>query len=331
MTALRIGVLGAGAHCTVNHGPSWRDVAAARPGEVELVAVCDLDAERGQTFADRFGFARSVTDLDALLQEGLDGIAAITPIAVTEALAGRILEAGVPVVIEKPPGVGIEGARRLRDVAVSTGTAHMISFNRRFMPGLQKARQWMADGGHRPRHVVSRILRVNRLEPEFARDTGLHQVDAVLSVIGRPTRVVGHREIRADSRAANYTARIETADGMSASIVQTPDVGVADESMEILGDGFRIYVDCQVGGVCIDLAGERVVEWSAADEDLPMHVANGALGETEAFVDALASGTAMSPTMEDGVVTMEAILALQEGRTWVGNKLPGATSCADQL
>lgn len=315
MSALRIGLLGAGAHSTQNHGPAWRDYVARHPGAVELVAVCDLDAERAQNYADCFGFAQVQTSLDALLDTGLDGLVAITPMDRTESLAGRILEAGVAVVIEKPPGVGVEGARRLLSVAERTGTPHMISFNRRFAPPLERARAWMATGGHQPRHVISRMLRRNRLEPDFARDTGLHQVDVLLSVIGKPTRVAGHKEFPNGARAANYTARIETGTGITASVVQTPDVGVAEESMEILGDGFRVWLDFQEGAVRIEADGACVLEWSAAGQGMELHEMNGAYGETVAFVEGLHSG-AMAPTMADGLVTMQAICALQEGITW---------------
>ncbi len=313
---LRIGLLGAGAHSQQNHGPSWRDYVIRHPGVVELVAVCDLDADRAKAYADNFGFARVTTDLDQLLAEGLDGLVAITPMDVTEMLASRVLEAGVPVVIEKPPGVGIAGAQRLLDVAQRTGTPHMISFNRRFAPPLQRARTWMTEGGHQARHVISRMLRRNRLEPEFGRDTGLHQVDAVLSVTGRPQRVEGHYEFPQGTRAANYTARIVGTGGITASVVQTPDVGVAEESMEILGDGFRAWINFQDGVVQIDADSQRVLEWSAANPAMALHEANGAYDETVAFVEGLQPGGSLAPTMEDGLATMQAIIALQEGTTW---------------
>ncbi|MDA0337108.1 MAG: Gfo/Idh/MocA family oxidoreductase [bacterium] len=315
MRALRIALLGAGSHSTQNHGPAWRDYVARHPGVVELVAVCDLDADRAQDYASRFGFAQAHTDLDALFDAELDGLVAITPMEATEQLAARILQAGVPVVIEKPPGVGVEGARRLLAVAQSTGTPHMISFNRRFAPPLQRALAWMADGNHRPRHVISRMLRHNRLEADFARDTGLHQVDVLLAVIGPPTRVIGHKELREGSRAANYTARIETARGITASVVQTPDVGVAEESLEILGDGFRVWLDFQEAAVRIVADGKCVLDWSAAAAGMELHEANGAYGETVAFVQGLQSGE-LTPTMTDGLVTMQAIVALQQGTTW---------------
>lgn len=134
MTARRIGLLGAGSHSSQNHGPAWRDYAARHPGTVELVSVCDLDAGRAREYADRFGFSGACTDLQQLLDAGLDGLVAVTPMEQTEALATRILQAGVPVVIEKPPGVGVDGAQRLLRVAEQTQTPHMVSFNRRFAP-----------------------------------------------------------------------------------------------------------------------------------------------------------------------------------------------------
>ena len=51
------------------------------------------------------------------------------------------------------------------------------------------------------------------------------------------------------------------------------------------------------------------------EEGMEHHEANGAYGETAAFVEGLRSGT-LAPTMEDGLMTMQAIVALQEGLTW---------------
>lgn len=322
MKALRIGLLGAGSHSSQNHGPAWRDYARRNPGVVDLVSVCDLDGVRARQYAERFGFAASCTDLQELLDADLDGLVAVTPMYLTEPLVSRILQAGIPVVIEKPPGVGVEGARRLLQVAERTGTPHMISFNRRFAPPLARARAWMLEGRRQARHVISRMLRKGRLEPDFARDTGLHQVDAVLSVIGPPSQVVGHRERPTGARAANYTGRIEGAGGATASVVLTPDVGVAEESMEILGDGFRVWVDFQHGILRVDADGETVLRWSAADEGLELHEINGACGETSAFVEGLTSG-GLTPTLADGLETMQAIVALQEGTSWTAAEVAG--------
>lgn len=316
---LRIALLGAGSHSRIHHGPSLRDWAARHPGQVELVAVCDLDRDRARAYAAEFGFAGVRTDLAGMLaDDGLDGLVAVTPMARTEELAGLALRSGVPVVVEKPPGVGVEGAERLWRLAQETGTAHMVSFNRRFCPALRRALSWLAAQGHRPRHVLSRMLRHRRLEPQFARDTGLHQVDAVLAVIGRPARAVGHWERGAGDRAALYTGRLETAAGATASIVQTPDVGRVEESLEILGDGFRILVDFQEVGVRIDADGEVVLSWTAAQDGLAEHEANGAYAETAAFLEGLRDGGTLGPTLADGLVTMRATAALQEGRTVEG-------------
>lgn len=319
MTALRIALLGAGSHSRSHHGPSLRDWAARHPGQVERVAVCDLDEAKATAYAQEFGFSAVRTDLARMLAEdGLDGLVAVTPMARTEDLASQVLRARVPVVVEKPPGVGVDGAQRLWRLAQETGTPHMVSFNRRFSPALTRAQAWMRAQGRRPRHVISRMLRHRRLEPEFARDTGLHQVDAVLAVIGRPARAVGHDERGPGARAALYTGRIETADGASASIVQTPDVGRVEESMEILGDGFRILVDFQDAGVRIDADGGTVLQWTAAQDGLAEHEACGAYDETAAFLEGLRDGRPLAPTLADGLVTMRATAALQEGRAVEG-------------
>lgn len=316
MTALRIALLGAGNHSRSNHGPSLRDYCEAHPGAVELVAVCDLDEARARACADEFGFAAVHTDLARMLAtERLDGLVAVTPMEVTEAVAGQALRAGVPLVIEKPPAVGVAATQGLWRLARETGTPHMVSFNRRFCPALTRARAWLAETGRQGRHLVSRMLRTGRTEPFFARDTGLHQVDAVLAVAGRPLRVRAHRERSPGSRAALYTGRLECAEGITASFVIAPDVGRKEETLEILGDGFRAVVDFQAGAVQIDADGRMVLSWSAAAEGLPEHQANGAADETAAFLEALRDGTPLAPTMDDALAITRIAVALQEDRT----------------
>jgi len=184
---VRIVVLGAGNHSSGTHGPALRTYAAEHPGEIELAAVCDLDSAKAQKYADAFGFARTYTDIEAMLAEQQpDGLIAVTPIALTEEIVSGLLPHRIPMVIEKPPGEDSAATRRLLAAAEASGTPHMISFNRRFSPAIMRAREWLAQTAQErpPQVVLCRMLRHNRREDNFVIGTAIHLLDAAISILG---------------------------------------------------------------------------------------------------------------------------------------------------
>ena len=312
---IRLGVLGAGAHSTIHHGPSLRAYAKRYPGVVELAAVCDLDQSRAETYAREFGFQTVYTDLEIMLAEaGLDGVVAITPVDLTEELAGRVLRSGIPVVIEKPPGVGVEGAVRLLEIGRLTDTRHMISFNRRFSPAFARALSWLRESGHRVELIASRMLRHRRTEPFFVRDTGLHCIDAVLSVTGAPARIDTQVRDLPFSKAHFSEARMRAKSGVTTTFAFAPDAGLCEETMELLGEGFRIWVDFGQGQVTIHQGMELALEWQAPKAMEEFEI-SGSFDETASFIRALSENCDMGPTLADALVTMQASVAIQKGGT----------------
>lgn len=310
----RIGVLGAGSHSSSNHGPSLAEYAARHPGEVELVAVCDRDGGRAQEYAARFGFGGTYTDLDRMLAEaGLDGVVAITAMEQTEELAGHLLRAGMPLVIEKPPGVGVEGARRLLAVARDTGTHHMVSLNRRFSPAMLRAQEWLARDGRTVRFIVSRMIRHHRVEPFFVRDTGIHSIDAVLSAMAMPRTVRPHGHRVEGSEARLFEARVTDVDDAIAQFLIAPDSGVREETMELVGRGFRVDIDFQHGAFTAWEGDRQAAHWEAAPE-MAEYEFCGCVDETAAFIASLQGRRPWGPTMEEAVISMEVAVAVQEGR-----------------
>lgn len=321
---IRIGVLGAGSHSSSNHGPSLEEYARRHPGEVELAAVCDLDEGRAREYAERFSFAAVYTDLDRMLTEAdLDGVVAITAMDHTEELAGRILSAGMPLVIEKPPGVGIEGARRLLAAARDTGTHHMVSLNRRFSPAMVRAHEWLARGERQVRLIISRMVRHRRTEPFFVRDTGIHSIDAVLSAMALPRAVRPHEHGLEGSEARLFEARVTDVHGVIALFAIAPDSGVREETMELLGRGFRVDVDFQNGAFTAWEGDRQVAHWEAPPEMEEFEIC-GCLDETAAFVASLQGRHPWGPTMEEAAISVEVAVAIQEGRD---ADLAGARHC----
>ena len=102
---LRVAVIGAGNHSRANHLPALARYVSEHRGELELAALCDLRRDVAEEMSKAYGFTRAHTDMDEMLAgEKLDGCIAVTPVSVTARVAERVILAGVPLLMEKPPG-----------------------------------------------------------------------------------------------------------------------------------------------------------------------------------------------------------------------------------
>lgn len=292
---IRIALLGAGSHSRQNHLPALARYAAERPGEVELVAVCDLDRERAEEAAQTYGFGRAYTALaDMLRAERPDGCIAVTPISETVSVAAQVIRAGVPLLMEKPPGADVEQARQLVDLVESADARVMVSVNRRFDPALRAGLAWWKD---RPlTYLHARIVRINRREPEFMYGTGIHPLDAMREIAGD---VCGSEvTVRRVDGVPWYIVRLEFSGGTSGLLEVLPSAGSMGEAYELFGDRARARIgagDADSGMVHCWLDGEQVVAQEPAAGQPPF-VRNGAYDETAAFIAAIRESGAMYPS-----------------------------------
>ena len=322
---IRMGILGAGSHSRGNHGPALRQSSVEHPDAVELSAVCDLDQNKARQYANDFRFARVYVDVHRMFErESLDALVVVTPVSLTRKIVGDLLPYGVPLLIEKPPGRDSREARELLEIARQHDTPHMISFNRRFNPAVVKAREWLDQeaSNRAPMLMVARILRMARREPEFIPWTGIHAVDTVHSFMGQPERISSQRwRSRPDTGGESCAAQVHLEDNTTALFVFAPDAGTVEESYELIGPEYSIQID--VGAACLRIfdRGEPVLSWQVP-EGTPPHVQCGAMGETEAFLEAVRNGTGFGPTLADGLAALRVTEAMDEGGEYtVGEEL----------
>jgi predicted dehydrogenase len=141
MTA-RIGVVGIGWWAVFMHIPTLQGCKGA-----EVVAICDLDAERLRVAGDRFGIAARYADLDRMLaQERLDGLVVATPHVAHAGPAVAGLEAGCHVLVEKPMATSLPDARAIAQAAERAGREVIVPTGLNFTRFSAKAAEWVRGG-----------------------------------------------------------------------------------------------------------------------------------------------------------------------------------------
>ncbi|MGE0871049.1 MAG: NAD-dependent epimerase/dehydratase family protein [Kofleriaceae bacterium] len=130
---LRAGMVGAGQICEF-HVAAVKKLAPA----VELVGVCDLDAERARTNAERWG-TTAYADLDALVAAGANVIHVLTPPSAHGKIAIAALERGCHVLIEKPIAEDAEEARKIGELARTKGLTVSVNHSLLYDPQVKRA------------------------------------------------------------------------------------------------------------------------------------------------------------------------------------------------
>lgn len=307
---LRIAVLGAGQHSADHHGVVLQRIQR-QCDTVELTAICDLDRAKAETYAGQFGFAKTYTNVEEMLDaEKPDGLVVITPVRLTASIVADLIPRRIPLMIEKPPGQNPDETRRLLALAQKYDTPHMVSFNRRFSPALTRAKQWLAENAadRPPQLAVARMIRYNRTEPTFVVDTGIHLVDATNCLMGQPTGV------NAWNRGRVWAARVKYANESAANIIISPQGGINEETYELFGPDYSLRIDTMRCSLKIFEGGQTSLEWQCGDDEEGFYKA-GAFGETEHFIDAIRQGQNMTPTLHDSLLSMLTVEAIFTGQS----------------
>ncbi|HEY0380209.1 MAG TPA: Gfo/Idh/MocA family oxidoreductase [Pyrinomonadaceae bacterium] len=311
---IRLALVGCGEHSRESHAAPLARYAASHPGEIELVAACDLNPERAAEFCRDFGFARAFTDVEKMLtSESVDACVSVMPIERIVETSVRLLERGMPCVIEKPLGTSAAEVERLARVARETDTPHMVSVNRRFMPYLNRALAWAKEIGPL-QYARAAQVRHDRNEPDFIWTTAIHALDALRHLAGE-VRIFDAEVQRGAGRSALwYVISLRFESGASGQLEVLPTAGMVEESYELFGEGYRARVVAGSGAqrsLECWRGGRLEVELRASDDE-PEHLRNGSYEEVVEFVRALREGTRPRPTVEDILPSAHICLSIAE-------------------
>lgn len=189
MKRLRVGVVGAGAWGR-NH---VRTVAGL--AEAELAAVCDADANVRERVARQYPAALVTGDLGELLG-AVDAVIVASPAATHASIARQAVEAGKPVLVEKPFALNTDDAVSVARLAAERKVPVLAGHLLVYHPAVDRLRE-LVQTGELGKVFYLYGLRVNlgqvRKDENALWSFGPHDVSVALYLLGeQPVRVAAH-------------------------------------------------------------------------------------------------------------------------------------------
>lgn len=124
-----------------NHLHAWAEVEGA-----EIAAICDRDPQRAEAAAKEYDIAEWGTDA-AMLQSGrFDFVDICTTMETHEALIALAVQAGVPVIVQKPMAPDLATCLRIEAQARAAGVPVMLHENFRFQKIFRRLREILSSG-----------------------------------------------------------------------------------------------------------------------------------------------------------------------------------------
>lgn len=142
MEKLKIGIVGAGNIAQGSHLPAY-----AKRDDIEITAIADLNLERAQQAAEKFGIPAAYGSVEELLANADVDIIDICvwngshcPVAVAAA------EAGKHIMCEKPMALNLEHALKMKEAVEKAGVTFMLAVPTRYSSEAQRLHEIVQSG-----------------------------------------------------------------------------------------------------------------------------------------------------------------------------------------
>jgi UDP-N-acetylglucosamine 3-dehydrogenase len=331
MEKLKVGVIGCGAIAIRRHLPEY-----AAEGNVEIVAVSDIVLERAQEAAQKYGAQKVYEDYKELLQnEEIDAVSVCLPNYLHAPVTIAALQAGKHVLVEKPMATSIEEAEEMIKVAKEHNKKLMVAHNQRFVPSHVKAKEliesgsigkvysfrtafghpgpegWSVDG------ATSWFFKKEHAFIGALGDLGVHKSDVIRYLLGDIVEVASFVETNAKQGTDvddNAVCILKTESGVIGTLAASWAYVTGDDNSTI------IYGEKAVLRLEDDPTHSLVVQYKTGEVvkyELGKIQTNESGGQTstrviEAFVDSIVNDKVPPISGEEGMKSLEVILAALE-------------------
>ena len=248
---VQIGLIGTGRIGQV-HAAS----IAASP-DAELCMVADRFVDAAQATADRFGGLATETPEQILASRDVEAVVVATPTPTHVDMITACLDAGLPVLCEKPIDLDISRVDTLRSQVAASSTPVALGFNQRFDPAIAEVRSRVAAGEIGALEQLSIVSRDPGPPPAdyigvsggIFRDMTIHDFDMARFFLGDVVEVSAFGAQLFDSGARNHgdfdsaTVILRAASGGIATITNSRHSVIGyDQRLEAFGSKGMLQV-----------------------------------------------------------------------------------------
>lgn len=304
---VRVAMVGAGGMANAVHYPSL-----ASFDDVEITAICDLDPQRLNTTADKYGVEKRYFDYRKMIEEvAPNAVYVIGQPHLMYDIWMWCLEQGLNLYIEKPMGITIHQARSLAYVAEKKGCITQVSFQRRTCPMVVMLRQECLKRGAIT-HAVCTFYKFSVEPALWARDhmmdDGVHAIDTLRWMCGGEVTALESECRRVGVPDINFIVAMLHFDNGAIGIlinswssgrrifrVEMHAPGICAEA-EHEGEGY-LYADGDTKGIAYDTR-----EVAGSNES---RVFAGFEAKNREFIDCVKAGRQPGSNFSDAVKTME--------------------------
>jgi len=147
----------------------------------EVVAVCDIDKERTETIAEKYGVRTYVDSRKMYQEEDLDAVTLCVWSTRLSQEASRALKAGKHVLVEKPMASSVREAKKILELAEKHELLLTVGFIERFNPAVRRLKAAIKEGkiGSAVSATVKRVSKwPQRIgDVGVVKDTAIHDID----------------------------------------------------------------------------------------------------------------------------------------------------------
>jgi len=246
--------------------------------DVERHTLVGRDEEALADAADRFGFAHTATDWQEAIEE-VDVFYNLGPNHVHAEPSIAALEAGVPVLCEKPLAPTLEEAAAMRDAAAAATVPSGTAFNYRFVPAIRYAKGLIEDGElGEIRQVRGRYLQDWLVDPEAP---WAWRMDAEMAGSGALGDLGAHTIDLADFLVGDEVGGIDRVSGRLTTFVDERPVydgnGEIEEYRDVTVDDAYSAQVAYESGATGTFEATRVAEGHKNDHAIAVHGSKGSV------------------------------------------------------
>jgi len=304
MKKLGVAVIGTG-QWGKNHARVYKELPST-----ELIAICDVNAERAKAIAAQYGVKAYSNSTQMLKNKDIEAVNVCTWSTILAKEALKALRAGKHVLVEKPMAPNTQQAEKLVQTAEENGLHLTVGFLMRFIPGLQHIRQ-SVENKRIGDLVCATAKRVSQWPERIGdvgvvKDTAIHDIDVMRFISGEDPITVYSKMGSMKHRTFEDYAQIMLTykDGKSAFIESNWLTPYKTRALTATGSDAIMRLDYITQDLWIEQQTETVQPRYPFQEPLKLELQN--------FVDCIVEKKKPVVTGEDGVRALKVAQAAMQ-------------------